>query len=374
MSAENTNSLTLEKKPMNELDFGSDSDEEVKEETEKEEVINKSVKKVVPKKKFMDEDEESDDDTNTNVKTVQPKIINKVKKNHSIIGDKPLTDYIFANVDHYSFKTWQQCFPDNQVNLRSLIFNPGWNEFFDIVEKRPYYKGMERILSNIITKNQETIIPHAELVFNAFNILSPKQIKIVIIGQDPYPSATKINGKLIPEAMGVSFSVPLNYAKPMSLANIYKNLLDFKHIEKIPTTGCLAPWILQGCFMINAALTTVFTKKNAHKEIWKNFTNDLLAYLDSKCKNIVFDIWGKDAHLLCQNIDPIKHHIITSSHPSPLGCNQIFSGVTYGKGKNYKDKKKVVYPSFITTDHFGRINSYLKSVNKREIFWDLINN
>ena len=207
-------------------------------------------------------------------------------------------------------------------------------------------------------------------MFNTFNVLSPKQIKVVIIGQDPYPGANKINGKLIPQAMGFSFSVPLNYPKPRSLEKIYENLLEFEHIKKIPNGGCLAPWILQGCFMINATLTTFYIKKNVHKNTWKFFTDDLLEYINSKCENIVFAVWGAQAHQLCQNIDPYKHHIITSSHPSPLGYDKTFSGFTYGKNKN--PKERVTYQPFKSTDHFGRINTYLKSVGKKEIMWDLI--
>ena len=261
-------------------------------------------------------------------------------------------------------------FPDKKVNLRSLIFNPAWYEFFDMIEKKPYYKRMEEIFSEYLVKNKYAIIPYPELVFNAMNILSPNKIKCVFIGQDPYPTVNKINGRWIPEAMGCCFSVPLGYPKPKSLENIYKNLLDFRHIKEIPSTGCLAGWILQGCLMINASLTTFAGKKNAHKNVWKNFTNDLLAYINSKCNNVVFVVWGKDAHLLCLNIDPMKHHIITSSHPSPLGFDKTFSGFIYG-ALNPSKRKNVVYKPFKTIDHFGGINEYLRSVNKGEIMWDL---
>jgi len=258
------------------------------------------------------------------------------------------------------------------VKLRSLIFNPAWNDFFDTIERKPYYAGMERILSDYLTKTKEEIVPFAELVFNMFNILSPKQIKAVFIGQDPYPGINKINEKMIPEAMGVSFSVPLHYPKPPSLSNIYKNLLEFGHIKKIPESGCLSAWILQKCFMINASFTTFHCKKNAHRNTWKNFTDDLLAYINDNCINVVFVVWGKDAHILCQNIDPYKHQIITSSHPSPLGYDKTFKGFGYGKIKKQCDRKEVVYPPFKNTDHFGRINAYLASVGKSEIMWDMI--
>lgn len=348
-----TETICTERKPLNELDFGPNYEEENGSDDTGEESLTV--------KKFMDDDEDD-----------KPEVKKKNVRKHlsPIIGERPLTDYIFTDVNKYSFKTWSQCFPDNKITLRSLIFNPAWYDFFDIIEKKPYFVTMEKKLANYLV-NDDTILPFAELVFNALNILSPKQIKVVFIGQDPYPGAEKINNKLIPQAMGFSFSVPLNYPKPLSLANIYQNLLDFGHIKKIPNTGCLSYWVLQGCLMLNAYLTTIYTKKKEHTAIWKNFTDDLIMYINNKCDNIVFVAWGGDAHMLCQKIDPYKHHIMTTSHPSPLGYDKTLNGYAYGKFKNPSDKKRVVYPTFKSTDHFGRINSHLKSINKREIIWDL---
>lgn len=328
------------------------------------------TKKDISKKQsiFLDEDEESDDDEIIINKPIQlkPSVVKP------IIGDRPLTDYIFANVNNYNFKTWKECFPDNKVSLRSLVFNPAWNEFFNMVESKPYFKGMERILSDYLSKSNKMILPYAELTFNSFNVLSPKQIKAIFIGQDPYTNIITILDKMIPQAMGFSFSVPLYFPKPPSLENIYQNALTFGHIRKIPISGCLSPWILQGCFMINAAFTTFHAMKNAHQKIWENFTNDLLEFINNNCENVVFVVWGAYAHKLCQNIDPKRHHIITSSHPSPLGFDKTLNGYNYGKLKNPINRKQISYPSFKSTDHFGRINAYLRSINKGEIFWDLI--
>lgn len=285
----------------------------------------------------------------------------------SILPKRLVIDYIFANTKTYNFRTWSECFPDNSVRLRSLIVNPAWNEFFDKIEKKPYYENMERIISGYL-KKKESIVPHAELVFNVFNALSPDQIQVVIIGQDPYPGANTFEKKEIPQAMGFSFSVPLNYPKPPSLNNIYSNLLEFGHIRKIPNGGCLASWILQGVFMMNSSLTTFIGNRNhPHKDLWKNFSADLIDYINKKCKNVVFLVWGKPAHLMCSNLDPYKHCIVTSSHPSPYAYAETVTGNTYGK-----NRKPTTYPSFKSTDHFGRMNEYLKSVGKKEIFLDLI--
>lgn len=312
--------------------------------------------------KFMDEDDESD------VDYVSPKAETPPK----IFETNAILYYNFANVNNYDFKTWKQCFPNNKVSLRSMVFNSGWDDFFDIIESKPYYPRLEEILSDCITQKNKIVIPYPELVFNTLNTLSPQQIKVVIIGQDPYIGSMVINNKEIPQAMGFSFSVPLDYPKPPSLNNIYQNLLDFGHIPKMPDYGCLSFWVMQGCFMINASFTTFLGRKNAHKNMWKNFTDDLLMYINDQCENVVFAVWGADAHYLCINIDPYKHHIITSSHPSPLGFNKELNGFVYGKTKKSNERKRVTYSSFRSTDHFGRINSYLKSHHKIEIFWDLI--
>lgn len=325
-------------------------------------------------------DFDTDDDTIgycTNMKKFKSKHrrdkIKKSKKDITVlhkIPERSMVDYIFVDARNYHFKNWHECFPDMNVNLRSLVFHHGWNDFFDMVSIKKYYKNMERILSDILVENK-IIVPYAELLFNAFNILSPKSIQVVFIGQDPYPGFSNIQNIHIPEATGLSFSVPYNYPKPLSLNNIYQNLLDFGHIKKMPNLGCLSYWAIQGCLMINSAFTTLVGVRGAHRNIWKNFTNDLLNYINDTFENIVFVIWGKDAHMLCQNIDPNKHYIITSSHPSPLGFDKTFNGFEYGKVKNRRDRKVVVYPSFKSTDHFGKINKYLVSKNKKEILWDI---
>ena len=364
--------------PINELDFGTDAwdsdsgeDEIIKSRKTINKKVNNSVESNVKKFTYIDDDEESDDDNDINPK-IRPikKIINK-SDIPIVLTKRPLTDYIFANAETYSFKSWRDCFPNKKVTLRSLIINPAWNDFFDMIENKPYYKRMEEILSSYLESNKETILPHGELAFNSFNVLSPDKIKTVLIGQDPYTDIKKINNKMIPQAMGFSFSVPKNYPKPPSLQNINQNLLTFGHIRKIPDSGCLSYWVAQGCFLINAAFTTFFNKKNAHRTLWEKFTDDLIYYISTRCKNIVFLVWGAFAHKLCLNIDPYIHHIITSSHPSPLGFDKTFSGFVYGKVKNPKDRKQVTYQPFQSVDHFGRTNNYLKSVNKGEILWDL---
>ena len=287
-------------------------------------------------------------------------------------GNDCILKYLFPNANYYFFKTWNECFPDGNVNLRMLIYNNAWTKFFDAIQEKKYFKKMERELSKIL-KSGEIIVPHAEILFNVLNVLSPINVKVVIIGQDPYPQTKIINGKDIPQAVGFSFSAPLNYPTPQSLQNIYSNLYKFKHIQNIPKTGCLSTWVMQGCFLLNAALTTIKGKRNVHGNIWDEFIDDLLTYLNNNFMNIVFIVWGKDANDICKYIDPKKHHIITSSHPSPMGFNKTVKGFSYGYYEKEEDRPQIVYPPFESVDHFGQANEYLKSVGLSPILWDMIN-
>lgn len=321
--------------------------------------INKSV--------FLDQDEESDNDE-------EVIMVNKshIRRHKTIIDGSKIFKYYFLDNREYYYKTWRQCFPDSKVSLRSLVFNSAWDEFFTRIEKKSYFKKIENFLSDLIVKNKN-IFPYGELVFNSFNTLSPDNIRVIIMGQDPYPGVCMVGKKKIPNASGLSFYVPIGSPVSKSLNNIYENLLKHNHIQIKPNSGCLAYWILQGCFLINATFTTIEGKKNEHQDIWKCFTNDLMAYLTEKYQNLVFLVWGKNAHYLCQKINPKEHCIITSSHPSPMSCNGPMTGSMYGEFKDERNRKRITFPSFAETDHFGKANKYLKSVGKNRICWSIIN-
>jgi len=271
-------------------------------------------------------------------------------------------DYLLINTNNYTFKTWEEYFPDGQVKLDSLCINEDWNEFFVIAKK--YQPDVEEKLTKYLVKKRQ-IVPYPELIFNSLNVLSPKKIKVVILGQDPYINKEQFNGIDIPQAMGFSFSVPYGYpACPPSLYNIYSNLLDFKHLKERPKEGCLMGWAMQGCLMINSSLTTLLKLSNAHSTIWPKFTKHLLKYINEECKNVVFLAWGKPAHGLCANIDHKQHKVIYSSHPSPFSCANTVGG--------WINCASVTHPSFKETDHFGQANEYLISVKKSPILWDVI--
>lgn len=322
--------------------------------------------------KFMDEDSQSEE-TEIAVpnKPDKPDITDISAQTKQIIGTKTAIDYVFANVNSYQFKDWLECFPDKRVNIRTVLFNNQWNGFFDTISTKPYVNGINRILSEFVATNK-VIVPCAELLFNAFNILSPRRIRLVLLGQDPYIGDEQINNKQIFQAMGCSFSVPYGFPKPPSLKNIYDNLLHFGHVQSIPESGCLATWIMQGCLLINSSFTTFLGRSNAHKQVWQEFTKDLISYLSQTLEHVVFLAWGKDAHMMMLNVDPTKHCIITSSHPSPYAFTNTYQGFEYGLNKKLLDRKKVTYPSFQSTNHFGKVNEYLKLHQQKEIVWDVI--
>lgn len=351
--------------PKNELDFGSDS-------SGSESSCYSSPSPYV--------------NTNKQIVATKGKSESEIKKdlkqqqqNQQAFLNRQPTDLFFPNTKNYTFKSWRQFFPTSRVTLRSLVYNPAWDAFFDSIQHKKYYIGIEKILSDCMLV--ENIVPFPELLFNSLNILSPKNIKGVFIGQDPYIQINRINNKEIPQAMGSSFSVPLYYPKPPSLANIYKNLVEFGHMKNIPESGCLSMWILQGCLMINSALTTIQGNSAAHQNLWVDFTQDLLRYINDTCHNLFFVAWGSKAHGLCMNIDCDKHYIITSSHPSPMGMTYAnpMKGLSYARNKAIKTNKnnretqlQVTYDAFKNVDHFGKINSYLTSIGKKTILWDVI--
>ena len=259
-----------------------------------------------------------------------------------------IIDCITVNVKDYPFQSWDKKFPDKKIKIRSLCFNSEWDPFFDKID---YYEQIEQELEKYLRKG-EIILPYPDLLFNSLNILFRNMLKVVFLGQDPY---FNINEEGIPQACGLSFSVPYGYPAPPSLHNIYQNLVKYGHMKTKPRDGCIMGWVVQGCLMINSAWTTLHKQPNAHKSIWPRFTKDFLMYINDNCENLVFLSWGSNAHELSANIDSKKHLIIRSSHPSPQ------SFMTEGR-----------YPAFMSVDQGGLTNKYLKSHGKDPIIWDVI--
>ena len=248
---------------------------------------------------------------------------------------------------------WLEKFPDG-VDLPSLLTEPTWRDLFDQEMEEDYFGVIEDMLEDRIakinTKPNYDIYPYPNLVFNAFNLCSLDQVKVVILGQDPYINAHQIGGQKVPQAMGLAFSVPTGVPIPPSLKNIYKVLHKFNNIDTIPSSGNLTNWVNQGCLLLNTSLTVRAKKSNGHSRYWTTFTDAVSEYISDRCDHVVFMLWGNHAKSKCRMINQRKHKVLTSSHPSPLGAN---SGSE----------------PFMENDHFTKCNNYLVRYGKEPIDW-----
>ena len=186
--------------------------------------------------------------------------------------------------------------------------------------------------------------PPAEEVFTAFKLTPFDQVKVVVVGQDPYPGPT--------EAMGLSFSVHDGVKVPGSLRNIYKCLeTDPKVTFKTPKHGNLSKWARQGVFMLNACLTVRQSKPNSHaNKGWESFTDEVIRVINSQRSGVVFMLWGSYAQKKAKGVNRSKHLVLEACHPSPLSAS---------KG------------GFYTCGHFSAANEYLREKGIQEIDWNL---
>ena len=213
-----------------------------------------------------------------------------------------------------------------------------WEEIFNNYPKIDELNNMiKEIDEQRLTK---TIYPPKEQVFRVFD-LPLKDIKVVILGQDPYHNPD--------QACGLSFSVNDGVPLPKSLINIYKELHDDLGI-KPAKTGNLESWFKQGVFLLNAVLTVEKNSPASHSKMgWENFTDYIIENISEKNENVVFVLWGTYARSKNKLIDPSKHKIIESAHPSPLSA----------------------YRGFFGSKVFSQINSYLAENDRETINFEL---
>lgn len=212
-----------------------------------------------------------------------------------------------------------------------------WKKLLQPEFKKPYFKKLVGFV------NQEylskTIFPPKSEIFAAFNLCNFDNIKVVILGQDPYHG--------INQAQGLCFSVNPGVNIPPSLKNIYKELLS--DINKpIPDHGDLRSWAKQGVLLINSTMTVRQKSPASHqKQGWEEFTDSVIKTISQNKQNIVFLLWGNFAKSKANLIDNKKHLILTAAHPSPFSAHNGFFGCK----------------------HFSKTNSYLKSTGQDEIVW-----
>jgi len=262
------------------------------------------------------------------------------------------------NANTYNIKNWIQKYSNYEVQLEKLNINESWNEFTDSDFFRKTIEKLNKYFSYClkVTDGKVKIFPYPDLLFNSLNLTPLSNLKVVILGQDPYFNAEIISNRIVPQAMGLSFSIPKNIKIPPSLNNIYENLIKFKHITKKPKHGNLAFWAYQGCLLLNSALTVEEKCPNGHADKWKELTDSLIKFISDNSENIVFMLWGLPALKKLNLIDQTKHKVLISSHPSPM---------------SYQTKLRE-YESFSNTDHFGEANKYLSQHGKLTILWQFI--
>jgi uracil-DNA glycosylase len=216
-----------------------------------------------------------------------------------------------------------------------------WRDFLSDEMEQPYFL---HLMNEVATeyKNFECYPPEG-LLFEAFNACDLANLKVVIIGQDPYHGEG--------EANGLAFSVNEGVKIPPSLRNIFRELNDDLGTIFMPTSGNLSSWAQQGVLLLNAGLTVRKDHANSHKHLkWSVFTDAVIKKISDEKEGIVFILWGAFAQKKGSKIDSNKHLILTSGHPSPLSANQ---------GKWFGNK------------HFSKVNTYLKEKGKKAINWEL---
>ncbi len=192
-----------------------------------------------------------------------------------------------------------------------------WKEVLEDEFKKPYFK---QITEHLKTEKEQgkTIYPPGSLIFNAFEQTPFNQVKVVLLGQDPYHGPR--------QAMGLSFSVQDGVPPPPSLVNIFKELHDDVGVP-IPKTGNLTKWAQQGVLLLNAILTVRANEAGSHSKIgWAEFTNAVIKTISDEKEGVVFLLWGKFAHEKQVLIDETKHHVLKAAHPSPYAADKGFFG------------------------------------------------
>ena len=196
------------------------------------------------------------------------------------------------------------------------IPHESWNYIFNTIHKKKYFQILQQHLEQEYSKH--TIFPPKEQIFNAFKICNYDMIKVIIIGQDPYINPGQANG--------LAFSVNENKSIPKSLQNIFYEIKE-EYGDVDEKNGDLTRWAKQGVLLLNNVLTVRAYTPQSHFNIgWEEFTNDIIHYISSTKKNIVYMLWGKYAQEKEKYIDTQNNYILRSAHPSPLSAYRGFFG------------------------------------------------
>ncbi len=228
---------------------------------------------------------------------------------------------------------------EKKLGSGDMFIKNDWASFFETEFEKPYMKELFEFLKS--EYETHTVYPQKSDVFRAFELTPYRDVKVVILGQDPYHGPN--------QAHGLSFSVNEGIAFPPSLRNIFTELVEDTSAQ-MPVTGDLTSWAKQGVLLLNTTLTVQSASPMSHaKKGWEQFTDEVLRYLNKHETPIVFVLWGNHAKTKLKLIDESKHDVIQSAHPSPLSA----------------------YRGFFGSKPFSKTNEFLKSRNQELIDWTL---
>ncbi len=220
--------------------------------------------------------------------------------------------------------------------LTQYLTDDSWNDILYNEIQKEYFKELEDFLEEEL--NNKTVYPTHKLMFNAFNLTPFNQVKVVIIGQDPYHGKNQANG--------LCFSVNDGIKIPPSLNNIFKEIKN--DLGKVYQNGNLEHWAKQGVLLLNTILTVEQSKPGSHKKKgWEIFTDYCIKELSAKKNGLIFILWGNYAKKKKEIIDTKKHFILEAAHPSPFSAHNGFFGCK----------------------HFSKTNAFLKQQNSTIISW-----
>ncbi len=226
-----------------------------------------------------------------------------------------------------------------EVNTANSTGCQSWQEVIGEEKEAPYFQKIIQFVQNE-RKAGKIIYPKQQDVFNALKYTPFDQVKVVILGQDPYHGPN--------QAHGLCFSVQKGVAPPPSLKNIFKEINSDLGIQS-PKHGCLESWARQGVLLLNTVLTVEKGQAHSHANIgWETFTDKVIEAINEHKEGVVFLLWGAHAQKKGQMIDHTKHIILKAPHPSPLSAHRGFLGCK----------------------HFSKTNEALKKLGKKPIHWN----
>ncbi|BBB06494.1 uracil-DNA glycosylase [Rhinolophus gammaherpesvirus 1] len=236
---------------------------------------------------------------------------------------------------------------DQEVAPEKLMLSPQWLEF---LQMSPFLqKKLLSLLQDVSKLRAKSIVyPDDEHIMRWSFMCHPTEVKVVILGQDPYHGG---------QATGLAFSVSREFKIPPSLKNIFSEISRSDASFSVPVHGCLDNWARQGVLLLNTILTVEKGKAGSHSDLgWIWFTNYIISCLSNQLNHCVFLLWGSRAIEKASLIDSQKHLVLRAQHPSPLAANST---------------RPSNWPKFSGCDHFTQANNYLKLHQKTCIDWNL---